>query len=122
MKKLVFIAALAWANVALAQQMPAGVSEKSTAVALTNVSSCPTAAAANPYRKSLSLDNSGGTINVGYCEIQAGQTTCTAAIGTPPTTTLAAGSIHPWIIGAPINGFCFIAASGTPSITFKEGQ
>lgn len=93
-----------------------------TAIGLTTSSSCPSAAAYDATRKGLTLDNTGGSINVGYCLIQPGQTSCTAAIGTAPTTTLAAGSLHSWTGAAPLNGFCFIAASGTPSIRFSTGK
>ena len=104
-----------------AQVAGQGVSDKITATALSVTSGgC---LAANPSRKTLTLDNTGGSINIGYCETDPAVpgTPCTAAIGTPPTTTLAAGSLHYWP-SAPVNQICFIAASATPSITIKEGQ
>jgi len=112
-----------FAGAANAQQTSTGLSYKSPAVALSTTSSCPTATAANGYLKALALDNTGGTIDVGYCFIEAGQSSCTAAIGTAPTTTLTAGTLQ-WFQGgsAPQNGICFVAASGTPSITVREGQ
>jgi len=111
------------AGPALAQQTPTGLSYKSTAIALSSSASCPTATAANPFIKALFLDNTGGAIDVGYCFIEAGQSSCTPVIGTPPTTTLPAGTYQWWTGGtAPQNGICFIAASGTPSITVREGQ
>ncbi len=98
-----------------------GVSDKITATALSVTSGgC---LAVNPARKTLTLDNTGGSIAIGYCETSPSTpgTPCTAVIGTAPTTTLAAGSLHYWP-DAPINQFCFIAASATPSVTIKEGQ
>ena len=117
------LATLWFAGTANAQQTSTGLSYKSAAVALSTTSSCPTATAANGYLKALVLDNSGGTIDAGYCFVEAGQSSCTAAIGTPPTTTLTAGTFQ-WFQGgsAPQNGICFVAASGTPSITVREGQ
>ena len=98
-----------------------GVSDKITATALSVTSG--NCLAVNAARKTLTLDNTGGSINIGYCETSPSTpaTPCTAAIGTAPTTTLAAGSLHYWPT-APINQFCFVAASGTPSVTIKEGQ
>ncbi len=113
---MVFNASFSWAQVA-----SQGVSDKPASTALSNVSG--NCLAANPARKTLTLDNTGGTINEGYCETDPATpaTPCTAVIGTPPTTTLVAGALHYWPV-APLNQFCFIAASGTPSITIKEGQ
>ncbi len=116
MALMVFNASFSWAQV-----VPQGVSDKPTSTALSNVSG--NCLAVNQARKTLTLDNTGGSINLGYCETDPATpaTPCTAAIGTPPTTTLAAGVLHYWP-EAPLNQFCFIAASGTPSITIKEGQ
>ena len=123
MKRWLAALLLCLATPALAQQTPTGLSYKSTAIALSSSASCPTATAANPYLKALVLDNTGGSVDAGYCFIEAGQSSCTPVIGTPPTTTLAAGTLQ-WFQGgnAPQNGICFIAASGTPSITVREGQ
>ena len=106
-----------------AQQTPTGLSYKDTAVALTTQSSCPTASAANPFLKGLTLDNTANASTaVGYCLIQPGQTSCTAAIGTPPTTTLAGATWQFWPGGsAPQNGICMVAA-GSVTITVREGQ
>lgn len=75
-------------------------------------------------RSSLTLDNTGGTIDVGYCEsFPANGADCTAAIGSGGTTTLKAGSLHYWPAGAaPTNKFCFISASSTQAITIKAGH
>jgi len=123
MKRWLAALLLCLATPALAQQTPTGLSYKSTAIALSSSASCPTATAANPYLKALVLDNTGGSVDAGYCFIEAGQSSCTPVIGTPPTTTLAAGTLQ-WFQGgsAPQNGICFVAASGTPSITVREGQ
>jgi hypothetical protein len=118
---MVLVLAAAASFQAEAQTRSQGVSDKITATALSTASGgC---LSANPARKTLALDNTGGTINIGYCETSPATpaTPCTAAIGTAPTTTLAAGSLHYWP-AAPINQFCFIAASGTPSVTIREGQ
>ncbi len=79
--------------------------------------------AVNSARKTLTLDNTGGSIAIGYCETSPATpaTPCTAAIGTAGTTTLAAGALHYWPV-APINQFCFIAASATPGLTIRQGQ
>ena len=78
--------------------------------------------AANGNRRSLALDATGAAANVGYCEIAAGATTCTAAIGSAGTTTLAFGARDYWPAGsAPQNGFCFVAASGSQPLTIREG-
>lgn len=119
---LLVVALLLFALPAKAQSMPQGLSYKDTAVALTTASSCPTVSAENGSRKGLTLDNTGGSVNVGYCIAAPGASSCTAAIGTAPTTTLAAGVLHSWPFGAPQNRFCFIAASGTPSFKWSEGQ
>lgn len=106
---------------AWAQTRGQGVSDKITAQALSTTSGgC---LAVNPARKTLTLDNTGGTIAIGYCETSPSTpaTPCTAVIGTAPTSTLAAGSLHYWP-AAPVNQFCFIAASGTPSVTIREGH
>jgi hypothetical protein len=103
------------------QAKNAGVSDKITASTLSVTSG--NCLAVNAARKTLTLDNTGGSINIGYCETSPStpNTPCTAVIGTAPTTTLAAGTLHYWP-DAPINQFCFIAASATPGITIKEGQ
>jgi hypothetical protein len=108
-------------SLAWAQGGKPSVSDKITATALSVTSG--NCLAANSDRKTLTLDNTGGSINIGYCETSptTPNTPCTAAIGTAPTTTLAAGSLHYWPV-APVNQFCFIAASGTPSVAIKEGQ
>lgn len=118
---LVVAGLLASALPAAAQTFSHGVSDKITTPTFSVTSG--NCLAANAERKTLTLDNSGGSINVGYCETSpaAPATPCTAVIGTPPTTTLSAGAVHYWTV-APINQFCFIAASGTPSIAIKEGQ
>ena len=106
---------------AAAQSSPHGVSDLVTSQALSNVSG--NCLAANADRKTLSLDNIAGTINIGYCETNAAVpgTPCTAAIGSGGTTTLTAGSLH-YFVPAPVNQFCFIAASGTPTFTIREGR
>lgn len=100
-----------------------GVSDTVTTTALSITSGgC---LAVNGDRRALTLDNTGGTINIGYCETNPStpNTPCTAAIGTAGTTTLSSGSLHYWPTGsAPQNQICFIAASGTPSITIREGK
>ncbi len=106
---------------AMAQTWPQGVSDLVTTATLSVTSG--NCLAANAARKTLTLDNIAGTINVGYCETSAAVpgTPCTAAIGTAGTTTLLAGALH-YFVPAPINQFCFIAASATPSITIREGR
>lgn len=100
-----------------------GVSDTVRTPTLSNASG--NCLAANGYRRSLTFDNTGGTINIGYCETDPSMpnSACTAAIGTAGTTTLVAGALHYWRAGsAPQNQFCFIAASGTPGLTIREGQ
>src|SRR5580765_7459236 len=95
-KRSVVLTMMAFAAPAYAQVAGQGVSDKITATALSTVSGgC---LAANSARKTLTLDNTGGSINIGYCETDptVPGTPCTAAIGKPPTTTLAAGSLHYW--------------------------
>jgi hypothetical protein len=106
---------------AMAQTRSEGVSDKITATALSITSG--NCLPASGSRKTLTLDNTSGTINIGYCETDpmTPATPCVAVIGTPPTTSLAPGSLHYWPSG-PQNQICFIAASGTPSVTIKEGQ
>lgn len=102
---------------------PSGVSDTVTTPTLSVTSG--NCLAVNGYRRSLTLDNSGGSINIGYCQTNPAtpSSACTAAIGTAGTTTLAAGALHYWRAGAaPQNQFCFIAASGTPGFTIREGQ
>ena len=83
---------------------------------------------ANALRSSLALDNTGGTVDVGYClmaSVPPGQlgTPCTAVIGAAGTSTVAAGKNAYWGAGdAPTNGMCFIAASSTQVINIREGQ
>lgn len=97
----------------------AGVNESVAVIATSTSSGSGGCLAQDQYRKSLTFDNSGGTINIGYCL----GATCTAVIGAPPTTTILAGQIHYWPTpSAPSAAFCFISASGTPSITIKEGK
>jgi hypothetical protein len=116
------LATLWFANGAHAQQSPTGLSYTDTAVALSTASSCPTAAARAPYAKAMELDNTTGAIDVYYCLIQPGQTTCTASAA-PPSSKVAAGSNQWFQAGsAPQNGMCLVAASGTPSITIRVGQ
>ncbi len=72
----------------------------------------------NQYRKSLTFDNTGNSINVGFCF-----GTCTAAIGVGGTQTLAAGTNAFWPAGsAPNAAIVFISASGTPAVTVREGK
>lgn len=116
---LLVSASLSWPGRALAQQ--SGVSITTTATAL-SVSS-GNCLAVNGYRRSLTLDNTANAINIGYCVVPPASASCTAAIGTPPTTTIVAGTLQFWPVGsAPQNAICFIAASGTPSLTIREGQ
>ena len=123
MMRIAWAAALALvvAGPAFGQGGKPSVSDKITASTLSVTSG--NCLAVNPARKTLTLDNTGGSINIGYCETSPSTpgTPCTAVIGTAPTTTLAAGTLHYWP-DAPINQFCFIAASSTPGITIKEGQ
>lgn len=94
----------------------AGVSDSVTAVTVTN-SSAP-CLAQNNFRQSLTLDLTGATANIGYCE----GTGCTAAIGTAGTTTLAFGTLHYWPAGsAPKNAFNCISATGSQPLTIREG-
>ncbi len=94
----------------------AGVADSVTAVTVTGSSaSC---LVQNNYRKSLTLDATGATQNIGYCE-----GTCTAVIGNSGTTTLAFGSMHYWPAGsAPANAFSCISAGGSQPLTIREGQ
>lgn len=92
------------------------VSDRVTAATITVTSG--NCLAQNNERKSLSLDATAAAANIGYCE----GNNCTAAIGVTGTTTITAGTLHYWPAGsAPINGFCFIAATGTPPLTIREG-
>jgi hypothetical protein len=120
---LVALAVLAIAvwSTARAQTWPHGVSDKVTTATLSVTSG--NCLGVNTQRKTLALDNIAGTINIGYCETSAAtpNTPCTAAIGTAGTTTLLAGALH-YFVPAPVNQFCFIAASATPSLTIREGQ
>jgi hypothetical protein len=113
---LLLSAAQGWA-----QTWPNGVSDLPSTPTLSVTSG--NCLAANAARKTLTLDNTGGTIAIGYCQTSPAtpNTPCTAAIGTAGTTTLAAGRLHYWQ-AAPINQFCFIAASGTPGLTIREGR
>lgn len=94
----------------------AGVDDRVTTATITNSSG--NCLAQNNLRSSLSLDATGASVNLGYCE----GASCTAAIGTAGTTTLAAGVLHYWPPGAaPSAAFCFIAASGSQPLTIREG-
>jgi hypothetical protein len=108
-------------HAAQAQTSPHGVSDLVTTATLSVTSG--NCLGANADRKTLTLDNTGGSIVIGYCETAAStpNTPCTAAIGTAGTTSLAAGSLHYWPV-APVNQFCFIAASATPGLTIREGR
>lgn len=98
-----------------------GVSDVVTADTITTTSG--NCLPQNGYRRSLSLDATAASANIGYCEVGAGQTTCTAAIGTAGTTTLSFGNIAYWAAGsAPQNGFCFVATSGSQPLTIREGM
>lgn len=109
------------AHVAQAQTAPHGISDLVSTPTLSVTSG--NCLAVNADRKTLTLDNTGGAIIIGYCETAAStpNTPCTAEIGTAGTTSLAAGSLHYWPI-APVNQFCFIAASSTPGLTIREGR
>lgn len=110
-----------WFGAARAQTWPQGVSDTTTTKTLSNVSgNCVNA---NPARKTFTIDNLMNTITIGFCETSAAApgTPCTAAIGTAGTTTMVGGTLLSWV-PAPLNQFCFIAASSTPSITIREGQ
>jgi hypothetical protein len=99
-----------------------GVSDKPTNVTVTGSSGNCLAVASLNARRSLTLDATGATANIGYCRTTPGGAQCTASIGTVGTTTLAAGSMHYWPEGsAPQNQFCFIAASGSQPLTIIEG-
>lgn len=90
-------------------------SQVTTATVTTSSGNC---LAGNNFRLSLTLDATGATANLGYCEGPA----CTAAIGTVGTTTLAAGTMHYWPAdSAPSSAFCFIAAAGSQPLTIREG-
>jgi hypothetical protein len=117
---LVAVLTLMVSGAAMAQRA-SGVSD--TASSITASTTSGNCLASNASRKTLTLDNIAGTINVGYCETSASApaTPCTAVIGTPPTTTLASGSLH-YFSPAPVNQFCFISASSTQAITIREGQ
>lgn len=74
--------------------------------------------AQNNFRKALTLDATGASQNIGYCE-----GSCTASIGTAGTTTIPAGQLHYWPAGsAPTAAFCFIAVSGSQPLTIREGM
>lgn len=95
----------------------AGVNDAVTSATITTTSG--NCLAQNNYRLSLTIDATGASANIGYCE-GAG---CTAAIGTAGTTTLAAGTLHYWQAGsAPSAAFCFVAASGSQPVTIREGS
>lgn len=99
-----------------------GVSETVTTTSITTSSG--NCLALNPYRRSLTLDLTGGTKNVGYCRMSPAtpSTACTAAIGATGTTTLAYGTLHYWPAGSgPQNGFCFIADTSSQPMTIIEG-
>jgi hypothetical protein len=111
-----FAVAMFAAGVAQAQI----INDVTTTVALNNSSG--TCFPSNGARKTLIIDNTGNSVNVGYCETPiTSATPCTPAIGTAGTTTLGQTWAY-WIANSvPQNQFCFIAASGTPSITIREG-
>lgn len=95
----------------------AQISDSVTTATVTNSSAA--CLAQNNLRKSLTLDATGATQNIGYCE-GAG---CTAAIGTAGTTTLFAGTLHYWpALGSPRNAFNCIAVSGSQPLTIREGN
>lgn len=95
----------------------AGVADTITASTITVTSG--NCLGQNNFRSTLTLDATGASANIGYCEGPA----CTAAIGTAGTTTLAFGSLHYWPAGsAPIGAFCFVAASGSQPLTIREGK
>ncbi len=97
-----------------------GVSDVITTLALN--SSTPTCLGANGYRRSLTIDNTANSTNIGWCETGGGAAQCTPAIGSAGTSTLQQAWAY-WPAGsAPQNQFCFIAATGTPSITIREGN
>lgn len=109
-----FLAAL---SLVLATSAYAQVSDSVTPVTVTGSSAA--CLAQNNTRKALTLDATGATANIGYCE-GAG---CTAAIGTAGTTTLAYGTLHYWPAPAgPRNAFNCISSSGSQPLTVREGN
>jgi hypothetical protein len=95
----------------------AGVSDSVTTVTVTTTSG--NCIADKPYRSALTLDATGASANIGYCEGE----NCTAAIGTAGTTTISSGTLFYWPSGsAPQNAMCFIAASGSQPLTIREGR
>lgn len=106
-----------WAGVALALTCASAYAgTTSTAVTVTTVSGNCLAQKNN--RSWLTLDASGASANIGYCF----GASCTAAIGTAGTTTLAASSLHYFVPdGTPKDAICFIAASGSQPLTIREG-
>jgi len=125
MKRFAALAALLLASTS-AMADPTNIEDVVTSLTLsTSSGNC---IQANTLRRSLTLDNTGNAIIVGYCEMASvppGQqgTACTAAIGSAGTSSIAANASAYWPAGsAPTNGFCFIAASGTPIVNVREGQ
>lgn len=95
----------------------AGVNDKVTAITVTGSSG--NCLPQNGFRVSLTIDATGASGNIGYCE---GAASCTAAIGTAGTTTLAAGTLHYWPAGsAPTASFCFVTGSPPQPLTIREG-
>lgn len=96
----------------------------SDSVTVVTVTGTPTTSAApclpqRNGRKGLTLDATGATANIGYCEGDS----CTPAIGTAGTTTLAYGTLHYWPApSAPRNSFNCISASGSQPLTIREGN
>jgi hypothetical protein len=116
-----------WASLACAQ--PAATDERVTVVNTSTVSGagsctgydCVGAGVAqvkqNNKRRTLTIDNTGNAVAVGFCF-----GTCTASIGTGGTQYLAAGTVAFWPNGsAPSGQITFISASVTPPVTVREG-
>lgn len=71
----------------------------------------------NTRRRTLTIDNTGNAVAVGFCF-----GVCTASIGTGGTQYLAAGTVAFWPNGsAPGGAITFISASVTPPVTVREG-
>lgn len=113
---LALLGAMGVVCVSMTAHAAAGVNNKITAATITTASG--NCLAQNNFRSSLTLDATGASANIGYCE----GASCTAAIGTAGTTTIAAGSSHYWPSeSAPTSAFCFISASGSQPLTIREG-
>lgn len=117
----------AFASLAFAQ--PAATDERITIVTTSVTSgagsctgnSCVSSGVAqvkqNNKRRTLTIDNTGNAVAVGFCF-----GTCTATIGSGGTQYLAAGTVAFWPNGsAPSAMITFIAASTTPPVTVREG-